>query len=362
MAKVTLRGITKKFNSTVAVDNLNLEVEHKEFVCLLGEPGAGKTTTLRMIAGLETPDSGEIYIDEILVNDLEPRHRDVAMTFQSYALYPHFSVYENIAYPLKKLKLSKEEIDKRVREIAEILHITSILDKKPGLCSGGERQRVAIARAIVRKPKVYLFDEPLTNLDAKLRLHMRAELRKLQREFEQTAIFATPDYIEAMAMADKIAVLKEGKLMQFDTCDRIYNNPSNLYVARFVGSPPMNFIDCTLEEAEGNTYLNAGEFKVDITAYGEKVKSESTESEFLLGIRPSDIVVEKTRTNGESIPGSVYVIEPMGLEKVLDIKIGELLLKAKVLSEFKVSEGERVWIKFMKEKMHIIEKSGRVLL
>lgn len=362
MAKVNLRYLTKQFNGKTVVDNLNLEVGDGEFICLLGEPGAGKTTTLRMIAGLETPDSGEIYIDDVLMNDVEPRRRDVAMTFQSYALYPHISVYENLAYPLKRRKMPREKIDERVKEIAELLRITHILDKKPGLCSGGERQRVAMGRALVRQPKLYLFDEPLTNLDAKLRLHMRTELKKIQREIRQTAIFTTPDELEAMTIAEKIAVMKNGKLLQYDTNKNIYDHPKTLYVAAFVGSPPMNIIGCSFEEAEGEAYLNAGAFKVDVTENRSLIESEATSSELLIGIRASDIRVKKAKGREESFEAVVFVKEPMGVDTILDLKIGDALIKAKIPRTMKFDVDEKLWFNFIKDRMHVIDKgTGKVI-
>ncbi|MEM2122937.1 MAG: ABC transporter ATP-binding protein [Candidatus Bathyarchaeia archaeon] len=356
MAKVVLKNLTKKFRNKLAVDNLSLEVGDGEFVCLLGEPGAGKTTTLMMIAGLENPDYGEIYIDDALINDLEPRERDVAMTFQSYALYPHLTVYENLAFPLIRRKFPKDEADKRVREVAGLLRITHILDKKPGLCSGGERQRVALGRTLVRQPKLYLFDEPLTNLDAKLRLHMRTELKKIQKEIKQTAIFTTPDYEEALTIADKIAIIKEGKLLQYDNSENIFNRPKDLYVATFVGSPPMNIFNCIVEKTDNKIYLNSEAFKIDITDDTDLIESTKGSSEFLLGVRPSDIIVRKVRDKKDDIEASLFVKEPMGVDLVLDLEVDTLLIKAKVDQTMKVDVGEKVWINIPKNKIHLFDK------
>ncbi|HID11964.1 MAG TPA: sn-glycerol-3-phosphate ABC transporter ATP-binding protein UgpC, partial [Candidatus Latescibacteria bacterium] len=240
MAEVVLKEVTKVFDGkVVAVDRLNLKVEDREFVVLVGPSGCGKSTTLRMIAGLEEVTEGEIYIDGRLVNDVPPKHRDVAMVFQNYALYPHMTVYQNMAFGLKMRKYPKAEIDRRVREAAEILGITHLLDRKPKALSGGERQRVAVGRAIVRKPKVFLFDEPLSNLDAKLRVQMRAEISKLHAQLGATTIYVTHDQMEAMTMGDRIVVLKDGVVQQVDTPLNLYNRPANRFVAGFIGSPSM---------------------------------------------------------------------------------------------------------------------------
>jgi len=362
MAKVSLKNVTKKFNGRTVVDNLNLEVEDGMFACLLGEPGAGKTTTLKMIAGLENPDAGEIYLDDVLINNVEPRHRDVAMTFQSYALYPHMTVYDNLAYPLRRRKMPKDEIDQRVKRAADLLRITELLDKRPGLCSGGERQRVALGRTLVRQPKLYLFDEPLTNLDAKLRVHMRVELKKIQKEIGQTAIFASPDEVEATTMADKIAILKDGKLLQYGTFRNIYDHPATQYVATFVGSPPMNTIDCSLEENNAKTYLNAGTFKIDVTENRSLIKSEATSTELLIGIRPSDIGVKNAPRTEEDFEGTIFIKEPMGVDTILDIRVGDMIFKAKVPLTAPFVLDQKVWVNFVKDRMHVIDKkTGRVI-
>jgi len=359
MARVLIENLTKKFGENVVVDDLSLEVKDGDFVCLLGSPGAGKTTTLRMIAGLEMPTFGSIYIDDILMNDLTPAERDIAMMFQTFALYPHMTVYKNLAFPLKKTGMSTEEIDKRVREVAEMLRITYLLDSKPGTLSGGEKQRLALGRAIVRRPKVYLLDEPLSNLDAKLRLRMRAELKRVQRELGQTTIFTTPDELEALTMADKIAVIDHGKLTQYDATEVVYNHPKNLFVAGFVGSPPMNFIDCIFEEKEGRAFLNAKSFALDVSNLKNEIKKRSTSSELILGVRPSDVSLHKSRPPEENIEAEVYTIEPMGIEAVIDLKVGEHLIKSKVRATFKVDVGQKVWMIFDKNRIHIFDKKTK---
>ena len=264
MSKVKVVNLVKRFDKTIAVDGVSFDVRDGEFIILLGPSGCGKTTTLRCIAGLETPDEGEIYIDDRLVNDLPPKDRDIAMVFQSYALYPHMTVYGNLAFPLKMRKLPKDEIDKKVREVAKLLRIEELLDRKPRQLSGGQQQRVALGRALVRTPKVFLMDEPLSNLDAKLRVYMRAELKKLQRDLKITTIYVTHDQAEAMAMADRIAVMNKGKILQYSEPNHVYEKPANLFVAGFIGSPPMNFIKASIVEKDSRIILDAGFFQYEL--------------------------------------------------------------------------------------------------
>ena len=259
MATVTISDVWKYYGKTMAVKELNLEIKNNEFMCILGPSGCGKSSTLRMLAGLEFISSGDIYFDDVRVNDLPPRDRDIAMVFENYALYPHKTVYENMANPLKLRRTPKDEIERRVRRAAEILEIDPLLGRKPVELSGGQKQRTAIGRAIVREPKVFLFDEPIAHLDAKLRSHMRGELKHLQRDLETTTVYVTHDQLEGMSMADRIAVMHEGVLQQLGTPEEIYNQPANEFVAGFVGEPPMNFLDCTLERTNvGLTVVHSG--------------------------------------------------------------------------------------------------------
>ena len=262
MASVTLKNVVKQFKSVTAVDNLSIEIQDREFAVLVGPSGCGKTTALRMIAGLESVSSGEIYIGDRLVNDVEPKDRDIAMVFQNYALYPHMNVRENLGFGLKMRKFPKEEIDQRVQEAADILGIHELLDRKPKQLSGGQRQRVAVGRAIVRKPKVFLFDEPLSNLDAKLRVAMRAEISKLHRRLGATIIYVTHDQVEAMTMASRIFIMNKGSLQQSGEPLEVYKHPANRFVAGFIGSPAMNFIDATLVREQDRYFIDAGAFKV----------------------------------------------------------------------------------------------------
>ncbi|MEM2178520.1 MAG: ABC transporter ATP-binding protein [Candidatus Methanomethylicaceae archaeon] len=358
MGKVKVEYLTKRFGKKIAVNNLSFEVKEGEHFSLLGPPGAGKTTTLRMIAGVEKPDEGNIYIDDVLVNDLPPKDRDIAMVFQSYALYPHKTVFENLAYPLRKLKLSESEIAKKVKETAEFLHIEPLLNKLPKHLSGGEKQRVAIGRAIIRSPKVYLLDEPLTNLDAKIRASMRTELKRLTKELKMTIIYATPDQIEAMSMADRIAIMNFGNLLQCDTPKNLYENPVNIFVAEFIGNYAMNFIDCTVIEKNGKVFLDANDFLYDISEYKELIR-EFIGSEVILGIRPEHISISKTKQSEDSIEAKVYLVEPTRPEMLLSVKIREKTLKVVTTEEFYFEAGEKAWLTFDKKKIHVFNKKSQ---
>lgn len=364
MSSVTLKNLSKSYGNVLAVNDLNLKIEEKEFLVLLGPSGCGKTTTLRCIAGLESADSGEILIGDRVVNDLDPHERDIAMVFQSYALYPHMKVRDNMGFPLKMRKLPKADIEKKVNEIAGLLKITHLLDRKPSQLSGGEAQRTALGRAMVRNPKVFLMDEPLSNLDAKLRIYMRAELRRLQKDFGITMIYVTHDQVEAMTMADRVAIMHNGLLQQLGTSDEIYDHPSNAFVAGFIGSPPMNFLDCTLIEKNGAFFLDGGSFTLEIPSdIGKVVKKESSSSEVKLGIRPEDMYIEEKRTPNASIKGEVYVVEPLGSEVLVDLRIGENLAKAKVSPSCRPEINDEVWIGINEEKMHVIDsKTERVII
>ena len=313
MVNVRLEKVTKRFGDVIAVNKVSFEVKDKEFFVLLGPSGCGKTTTLRCIAGLEKVDDGDIYIGDEVVNDLPPKDRDVAMVFQTYALYPHMKVYDNIAFPLKMRKIPKNVIKEKVKRTAELLRIAHLLDRKPAQISGGEAQRVALGRAIVREPKVFLMDEPLSNLDAKLRIYMRAELKRIQKDIGVTTVYVTHDQIEAMTMADKIAIMNFGNLQQVGSPREIYDHPTNMFVAGFIGTPPMNFLDCTLIEKDGSYFLDSGEFILSISHdIGRIVREKATGSELILGIRPEDISLEKKQTHEEVIKSEVYITEPLG--------------------------------------------------
>jgi len=347
MASVSLKKVSKRFGDITAVENLTLEIEDCEFFSLLGPSGAGKTTILRMIAGVEKPDKGNIYIDDIPVNDVPPREREVAMVFQSYALFPHKTVYENMAYPLRKRKMSEADIKRIVEETAEILHIKPLLERLPRQLSGGERQRIGLGRTMVRQPKVFLFDEPLTNLDAKLRVEMRGEFKKICSNLKATVIYATPDQLEAVTMANRIAVLDKGMVLRCDSPDELYNNPKNLFVAGFIGSPAMNFISCTLTEEKEKAYLDAAEFRYEITDIAEKIKLRMTGSKVILGVRPEHIKISRSMKEGY-VQLEVFVLERVRPEIIVDLKAGEKIIKALAPAEFYANIGDKVWVGFEK--------------
>ncbi|MDX1534595.1 MAG: ABC transporter ATP-binding protein, partial [Thermoplasmata archaeon] len=288
MAQVLIRDMTKRFGDVVAVDQLNLDIKDNEFVVFLGPSGCGKTTSLRCIAGLETPEEGEILIGDRVVNDLEPKDRDVAMVFQNYALYPHMTVAQNMAFPLQNFGVPVSEINKRILEASHLLEIKPLLDRKPTALSGGQQQRVALGRAIVRHPKVFLMDEPLSNLDAKLRVHMRAELKRLQKDLGVTTIYVTHDQVEAMTMGDRIAIMEDGVLQQFDAPNSIYDHPVNQFVAGFVGTPPINFIEMSYTS---DASLDAGEFRFPISENLARAARSATSDEVVLAVRPQDVIV-----------------------------------------------------------------------
>jgi len=334
MAGVVLRGVTKIFPpNVVAVNDVTLEVKDKEFLVLVGPSGCGKSTTLRMIAGLEEATRGEIFIGDRQVNDVAPKDRDIAMVFQNYALYPHMTVYKNMAFGLKLRRFPKAEIHARVRDAAQILGIGDLLDRKPRALSGGERQRVAVGRAIVRKPQVFLFDEPLSNLDAKMRVQMRAEISKLHSRLQATMIYVTHDQVEAMTMGDRIAVMKDGVIHQIAEPLALYDHPANRFVAGFIGSPPMNFVGGALEGADDDLFFTDGTLRVKVPRqFRDKIGAAGRRVVF--GIRPEDFYDPTFRAEaiGESAPitAKVELIEPMGAELYMYLSTGQANLIARL--------------------------------
>ncbi|ABL78563.1 ABC transporter ATP-binding protein [Thermofilum pendens] len=363
MARVAVKDLVKRFGKVVAVDRVSFEAKDGEFLVLLGPSGCGKTTTLRMIAGLETPDEGEIYIGDRLVNDLPPKDRDVAMVFQNYALYPHMKVYDNIAFPLRIRKLPADEIDRRVREVAKLLRIEELLDRYPRQLSGGQQQRVALGRALVRQPQVFLMDEPLSNLDAKLRVYMRAELKRLQRELGITTIYVTHDQAEAMTMADRVAVMNEGKIMQLADPAELYFRPANTFVAGFIGAPAMNFVDASAKVEDDTVVLDTGIYRIRLPKDASEVLiKQGVPSEVIFGIRPEHITVSKQEFPG-SFAAEVFVTEPLGSETIIDFKHGDAILKAKYPGHFEASPGEKIYIGFQLQYAHVFDKkTGKALV
>ncbi|MBK8046947.1 MAG: ABC transporter ATP-binding protein [Anaerolineales bacterium] len=317
MASVTYEHVYKRYGDVTAVSDLNIHIEDKEFIVFVGPSGCGKTTSLRMLAGLEEISEGNIKIGDRVVNDVPPKDRDIAMVFQSYALYPHMSVFDNMAFGLKLRKTPKAEIDRRVKEAAEILDIGHLLDRKPKQLSGGQRQRVAVGRAIVREPAVFLFDEPLSNLDAKLRVQTRAQLTKLHQRLATTFIYVTHDQVEAMTMASRIAVMKDGLLQQIDSPQQLYDHPGNVFVAGFIGSPSMNFFDATLVESDGKLEVNSGGFRLEVPAAKADEWRQHKGKQVVFGIRPEDIHVKPFVPPGileSNMDANVDVVEMMGNE------------------------------------------------
>jgi len=356
MARVEIRGLRKEFEGTVAVENLDLEIHDKEFVVLLGPSGCGKTTTLRCIAGLESPSEGEIRIGDRVVNDLEPKDRNIAMVFQSYALYPHMTVYQNLAFPLENQKVAEREIVSRVNKTARLLQIENLLSRKPAQLSGGQRQRVAVGRAIVREPEVFLMDEPLSNLDAKLRVYMRAELKRLQKDIGVTTIYVTHDQVEAMTMADRIAIMNKGVLQQLGTPERIYSQPSNTFVAGFIGNPPTNFVDCTFVE---DSRLENADLSYPLSERLLVVARGCPSGEIVLGVRPQDVVVSQDeRSDQNAIEAEVFTVEPLGDSTILDLKIGETRMKAVTSPDFPAEMGGKVWARFRADRVYLFDKKS----
>ncbi len=372
MAGLVLKNITKQYaGGVVAVSDFNLEIKDKEFIILVGPSGCGKSTTLRMIAGLEEISGGELYIGDKLVNDIAPKDRDIAMVFQNYALYPHMTVFENMAFGLKLRKTPKDEIKRRVEEAARTLDIEHLLDRKPKALSGGQRQRVALGRAIVREPKVFLLDEPLSNLDAKLRAQMRTELSKLHKKLGTTFIYVTHDQTEAMTMADRIVVMKDGLIQQVDTPPNLYNKPINKFVAGFIGSPQMNFIECKLIKKGDDFYCQFGtedtktrkgvKYDIKVPAYkNEKnVLDKYEDKTVIMGIRPEDLHDNEDRINklpDGIIEANVEVTELMGAEIYLYVNCEGASLVARVEPTSKAHAGDTIKMAFDNDRIHLFDK------
>ena len=362
MASLSLKNIHKAYdNGFVAVRDFNLEIEDKEFIIFVGPSGCGKSTTLRMIAGLEDITSGELWIGDRLVNDVEPKDRDIAMVFQNYALYPHMSVYDNIAFSLKIKKVPKEEIDRLVHEAAQILDIEHLLDRKPKALSGGQRQRVAMGRAIVRSPKVFLMDEPLSNLDAKLRVQMRLEISKLHQRLQTTIIYVTHDQTEAMTLGTRIVVMKDGVIQQVDSPEILYNQPNNMFVAGFIGSPQMNFIDAQVVKVGSDVVLTFGNNAIKVSeARGKALIDNGYEGKtIVLGIRPEDIHDEQIFLNQSPdtvVDAEIKVYEMLGAEVFLYFSLDQYEITARVNPRTTARPGDTIKVAFDASKIHLFDK------
>ena len=371
MAEIKLEHITKRFGDVVAVDDVNLEIHDQEFVVFLGPSGCGKTTTLRAIAGLEYPDEGDIFIDGKRVNALSPADRDIAFVFQFYALYPHLTVFENIAFPLKAVKAPKSEIQERVNDVATILQIQTMLDRKPSHLSGGEMQRVALGRAMVRQPKAFLMDEPMSNLDAKLRVDMRTELKRLQHRLGTTTIFVTHDQVEAMSMADRIVIMHQGSLQQVGTPQEVYSQPQTVFIAQFMGSPSMNLINGKVQAPTalnpnstegGRPTLHLIHTDVWIELSAEQISSFGQSPDLIFGVRPEHIIISNEPIE-KGFTATVHLVEALGSVNIIDIFLGEnpetgdlILLKARTHPAFKPDVGQSVWFDFDAKQVHLFDR------
>src|SRR3989454_5382736 len=362
MARVLLKNLNKKYDDVHAVKDVNLEIHDREFVVLVGPSGCGKTTTLRMVAGLEEISSGEIRIDEQRINELAPMDRDIAMVFQNYALYPHMSVYDNMAFGLRMRKFGREEIERRVREAAEILGIQELLARRPRQLSGGQRQRVALGRAIVRNPRVFLFDEPLSNLDAKLRVQMRVELKRLHDRLEPTAISVTHDQVEAMTLGDRVVVMKDGWVQQVGEPLELYSKPANRFVAGFIGSPAMNFIEVGIKDG-GALWAETAGFRVKIPPdRAERLKSYAGQP-VTVGIRPEDLrLATGGDSSGHTVGPVVDRVEPLGSEILLDVKAGSNTMVARVEPTVRVKVHEPIRLALNAERLHFFDKKSEAAI
>jgi len=352
---IELRNVTKRFGDSVVVDDLSLVIDDGEFVVLLGPSGCGKSTTLRMLAGLEQANSGDIFVGGERVNEVPTQNRDLAMVFQNYALYPHMTVAENIAYPLRVRKLSREDISTKVGRVATLLEIGTLLNRRPRELSGGERQRVALARAIVREPRAYLMDEPLSNLDARLRVQMRGELKHLQHELGTTTIYVTHDQAEAMTLAHRVAVMRSGRLQQFDYPLNIYNRPANRFVAEFVGNPGMNFLDGQIDLRR--RAFTADRISFPLEEYQLASLDKLTSEQLLIGIRPEHVRVSAVAHDGWTA-ANIYVTELMGSETFVFLTLGSNRIIARAPADFRAEVGADTWIHFETAKVHFFDPAS----
>jgi multiple sugar transport system ATP-binding protein len=359
VASVTFEHVYKRYGDVTAVSDLNISIADREFLVFVGPSGCGKTTSLRMLAGLEEISDGQIYIGDRVVNDVPPKDRDIAMVFQSYALYPHMSVYDNMAFGLKLRKMPKSEIDTRVREAARRMGIEHLLDRKPKQLSGGQRQRVAVCRAIVRNPAVFLMDEPLSNLDAKLRVQARAEISKLHQQLGTTFIYVTHDQTEAMTMGTRIAVMKDGVLQQIDTPQTLYDRPDNLFVAGFIGSPSMNMFDGTLTQTDGNMYVDTGGFRVRVPDTKKELYKAYVGKQMIFGIRPEHIHDPEYLPPGihsAQVESKVDVTELMGNEVIVYLETGGKPFLARVDPRTRARVGNNITVAMNMDNMHLFDK------
>ena len=363
MAEVTLCGVCKNYGEVEAVINFNLTCADGKLTCLLGPSGCGKSSTVRMIAGLEKVTKGEIFIGNKLVNDIPPKYRNIAMVFETYALYPHLSAYDNIAFPLKIRNYSKSQIDKKIKEVAGRLEMNDFLSSGVKRLGDGQKQKVGLARALVREPEVFLMDEPISHLDARLRARLRGDLKKLQRETGITCIYITHDQIEAMSLGDKIVIMNHGVFQQEGTPEEVFDNPINEFVAGFIGEPPMNFLDCTVVRENEELFLASPSFKINVFGrIKDIIMQKNIPSIVRVGIRPTDIKVSVKKPEAHGIEAKVYTIEPRGDDLILTLKTGENLIKVETQEEFKLKPDDTIWWNPEKEKIHIFDSATTLSL
>jgi inositol-phosphate transport system ATP-binding protein len=346
--KVTLENLTKRFGEVIGAEYLNLKIGDGEFVALLGPSGCGKTTTLLMIAGIYKPTEGTIKFDGKVVNDLAPKDRNIGMVFQSYALYPHMTVFENLTFPLMLKKTSKEEMKRRAQRVADMMGIGHLMDRKPAQLSGGQQQRVALGRALVKEPDLLLFDEPLSNLDARLRLTMRGEIKRLQMDLGITSIYVTHDQVEAMTMADRIAVMHKGHLQAAATPDDLYDRPQTLFIAGFIGNPPMNFIDVEVIRENGDYHARRERF--DVVVLADRGQKAAGKGNVILGIRPEDVTIAD-----EGLAGEIYVVEPLGRDDLIDVRVGEASIRVLADPALGLKIGDTVRLNFNGHKVQFFD-------
>jgi multiple sugar transport system ATP-binding protein len=355
MAEVRLRNVVKSYGPVTAVDNVSLTVADGEFVALVGPSGCGKTTTLNLVAGLLELTDGDIYIGDRLVNDLDPKDRDIAMVFQNYALYPNKTIYKNLAFPLKMRKLPADEIDRKVKAAAKLLDITHLLERRPRELSGGQQQRVALGRALVRDPRAFLMDEPLSNLDAKLRVQMRAEIKRFHQDLKATVIYVTHDQLEAVTMADKMAVMNGGLLQQYDSPEKVFASPVNTFVAGFVGSPAMNLIPVNVvTSGSGAAVMGEDGWRYELSPENARKAVRATGGKAVIGARHSTIRLTREATSG-AIPGRVYTVEPTGDITFVHVYLGNAIIVVSVAPDVRLAADDAVWIAFDQQRLHLFD-------
>ncbi|MEW5865763.1 MAG: ABC transporter ATP-binding protein [Bacillota bacterium] len=359
MAEVVLQNVCKKYGELEAVKDVSFECRDGELLVLLGPSGAGKTSTLKMIAGLERVTSGHILIDGREVNGLEPRQRRVAMVFENYALYPHLSAFENIASPLRAVGMPSEDVETRVRDVAKLLQIEQLLDRKPAHLSGGQQQRVSFGRALAKEADVYLMDEPLSHLDAKLRHEMRGELKRLHGELGKSMIYVTHDFREALALADRVIVLDKGSIQQVGSPAEIYDQPANDFVADLIGEPPMNLISCRVTQLDGSLSFESETFSLRVPPHAVPLlQNLATPRDVRIGIRPTQIAVDFRPTAPDSLKAEVYVLEPLGAVSVLTVRLGASLVRIRVSEDFRAEIGDEVWLRLAQDKIRIFDAAS----